>query len=46
MDTFGTLDESGKARVVDYIQAASNGEDAKNRIETAVNSLSDGRLPG
>jgi uncharacterized protein YdeI (YjbR/CyaY-like superfamily) len=45
MDTFGTLDEGEKAQVVSYIQAASSGEDAQNRIETAVGSLSDGRLP-
>jgi uncharacterized protein YdeI (YjbR/CyaY-like superfamily) len=45
MDTFGILDEAGKARVVSYIQAATNGDEAKNRIETAVNSLSHGQIP-
>jgi len=45
MDTFGSLDEGGKNRVVSYIQAASSGDDAKNRIETAVNSLSHGQIP-
>jgi len=45
MDTFGALDECGKNQVVSYIQAASNGEEAKNRIESAVSSLSCGRIP-
>ncbi|MDR0325982.1 MAG: YdeI/OmpD-associated family protein [Oscillospiraceae bacterium] len=45
MDTFGTLNEGQKTQVISYIQAASTGDDAQNRIETAVTSLREGRLP-
>ena len=45
MDMFGTLSEGQKANVVGFIQASSTGEDAEMRIETAVASLRDGRLP-
>ncbi|MDR0292564.1 MAG: hypothetical protein LBH95_00220 [Oscillospiraceae bacterium] len=45
METFGALDEAQRNRVVDYIQAAVTGGDAKDRIETAVCSLRDGHLP-
>ena len=45
MDTFGTLSEGQKAQVIGYIQGGATGDDALQRLETAVNSLRDGHLP-
>ena len=45
MDTFGSLDEEQKAQVVGYIQSGATGDDARELIETAINSLRDGQLP-
>lgn len=44
MDVFGAMDEGQKARVVQYVQAATTGNEAKERIETAVTSLRDNNL--
>ena len=44
MDAFGELSEERKAQVVSYIQSSVTGDDAKDRIETAVSSLRDGNL--
>ena len=41
LDTFGTLDGEQKTRVVDYIQSCSTGDEAKERIESAVCALRD-----
>ncbi|MCL1807929.1 MAG: YdeI/OmpD-associated family protein [Oscillospiraceae bacterium] len=45
MASFGTLSILQKTQVIEYIQAASTGDDAERRIDTAVSSLRDGHLP-
>ena len=45
MEAFGRLDADGKARVVGYIQGSHSGEEAENRVESAVTALRDGNIP-
>ena len=45
MDTFGVLSEDQKEQIIRYIQSSVTGEDALTRIESAVVSLREGRLP-
>ncbi|MGI6403776.1 MAG: YdeI/OmpD-associated family protein [Oscillospiraceae bacterium] len=40
MNAFGTMTKSQKASMISHIQAATTGEDAKQRIREAVNQLS------
>jgi len=44
IDAFGALDEARKADVIHYIQACATGEEAKERIETAVTALKNNNL--
>ena len=41
---YGALTNEQKSSVIRYIQSGATGEDAKNRIENAVNGLRDGDL--
>jgi uncharacterized protein YdeI (YjbR/CyaY-like superfamily) len=45
MNMFGVLDDAAKSRIISYIQSSATGSDAENRIENAVASLRDGRIP-
>lgn len=42
MNFFAGLTDGGKQQVIDYIQSAATGDDAKQRIETAVQNMHDG----
>jgi hypothetical protein len=40
---FGSLSESDKAKVINYVKGSSTGEQAKSRVQDAVNMLSENR---
>lgn len=44
MDGFFSLDDRQKIELVDYIQSAQTGEEAKSRIESTVQMLHDGNI--
>lgn len=43
MDTFGRMSNAQKSSVIGYIKSAATGDDAKNRIEEAVQLMSQGK---
>lgn len=44
VDAYGSLNRQNKAKVVQYIQKATTGDAALERINTAVNSLTENDL--
>lgn len=43
MNAYGRLTKKEQTAVIGYIQACTSGEDSKNRIANAVNSLKENR---
>ena len=39
MNFFGTLDTAQKSKIISYIQNAQTGDEARQRIDTAVNMM-------
>lgn len=39
LNYFGTLDESQRNKIINYVQGATTGPDAKQRVNTAVEML-------
>ncbi len=46
MRNFALLDDAGQKSVIRYVESASTGDEAKNRIQNAVRNLEQGSTIG